>query len=66
MNYFRLRIETKNLMFPASVPGQPVYRTAVLSNDGDTPILFDIPQDQEKYVSSYILSTYMYVKTPVC
>ena len=42
---FRLTFDTKNLVFPPTVPDQPVYRTALLSNTGDTPILFDMEED---------------------
>ena len=46
----RLIFDTNNLVFPATVPGCPVYRTAVLKNTGDTPILFDFSHDPSKYV----------------
>lgn len=46
----RLIFDTKNLVFPATVPGCPVYRTVVLKNTGDTPILFDFSHDPSEYV----------------
>ena len=46
----KLIFDTKNLLFPATVPGCPVYRTAVLKNTGDTPILFDFSRDPSEYV----------------
>ena len=46
----KLIFDTKNLLFPATVSGCPVYRTAVLKNTGDTPILFDFSHDPSEYV----------------
>ena len=46
----KLIFDTKNLLFPATVPGCPVYRTAVLKNTGDTPILFNFSCDPSEYV----------------
>ena len=50
----KLTFDTKNLVFPATVPGCPVYRTAVMKNTGDTPLLFDLSQDPTGYI---LLST---------
>ena len=43
--HYRVTFDSKNLLFPPTIPDQPVYRTALLNNMGGTPVLFDIEQD---------------------
>ncbi len=41
----QLTFDPRSVVFPATIAGQPVHVTAVMKNKGDTPVLFDIPQD---------------------
>ena len=71
----KLIFDTKNLLFPATVPGCPVYRTAVLKNTGDTPILFDFSCDPSEYVLHKLIprphmvwvhGCYCIIRCPTC
>lgn len=54
MILYRLTFDSKNLVFPPTIPGQPVYRTTLLTNTGDTPIFYDIAQDPTEYVEKIV------------
>ena len=46
----KVAFEAESLVFPAAMPGCPVYRTAVMKNTGDTPLLFDLSHDPTGYM----------------
>ena len=46
----KLTFDPRNIVFPATTAGQPVYRTAVMRRKGDTPVLFHLPRDPSEYV----------------
>ena len=56
-------------MFPASSPLEPVYRSMTVWNDGDTPALFEMSPDPNKYANCrttcvYIPVLCMFVSCP--
>ncbi|CAI8043465.1 Cilia- and flagella-associated protein 65 [Geodia barretti] len=43
-----LKFETRDLVFPASGPLEPAYRSMTVWNEGDTPVLFELPPDSKQ------------------
>ena len=44
----RLLCDTTDVIFPPTVAGQPTYQTVVISNPGNEPVEYDIPEDDDK------------------
>lgn len=45
----RLTFDTSHLVFPAVNTKESTYRTILLTNNGTTPIMFDVLKDPTKY-----------------
>ena len=43
---------SRNLVFAGTTPGQPVFRTLAMKNEGDTPVRFNFKQDPSGLVCS--------------
>ena len=49
--YFnRVSFEAKTIIFPSTIPGQPVYQTIIIRNPGNEQIHYSIPENEDKYV----------------
>ena len=47
--------ESQDMVFPASFPQEPVYRSMTIWNRGTTPALFEVPPDPDEWVQECIV-----------
>ena len=41
----KVAFDSRNLVFPATLPGEASFRTVIMKNNGDTPTMFDFAGD---------------------